>query len=167
MGSFKGVPLKNVTWQLNVAFDLRKHGFNIRAVTSQITDTYNCIAYAAGDTSRKWWPSGRAYWPGRVGKQSFDPTLQVFQTAFATLGYVPCSSPALEDGYEKVALYGKAGEITHAAIQLPSGYWSSKLGDHADVEHDLEQIAGALYGNVVAYLRRPKPVNQAPAVPQA
>jgi len=32
-------------------------------VTSNIDFAYNCIAWAAGDIERFWWPSGQAYWP--------------------------------------------------------------------------------------------------------
>ena len=143
-----------MTWQIRQAMDLIRRQVGFRAVTSPMTDTYNCIAWAAGDNTQKWWPNGKGYWPGRAAGQNLPPTIPVFQTAFATLGYAPCVGPELEPGFEKIALYGKGGEVTHAALQLASGHWTSKLGDHADVEHDLGQIENNTYGTVVAYLRR-------------
>ena len=37
-------------------------------ITSPRTVAYNCIAWAAGETQRKWWPDkmGVAYWPRGV-----------------------------------------------------------------------------------------------------
>ena len=39
-------------------------------------------------------------------------------------------------GVRKVVLYADGNEWTHAARQLPSGRWTSKLGDYEDIEHD-------------------------------
>ena len=44
---------------------------------------------------------------------------------------------------------------THAARQFPGGRWTSKLGPAEDIEHELEELAGPLYGEVVLILRRP------------
>jgi hypothetical protein len=126
-----------------------------RAVTSAPTDVYNCIAWAMDDQTRFWWPNGRGYWPGRRKGEELQPTLEVFCQAFKTRGYDAFTGPAAEVGFEKVALYSKGNEITHAAKQLASGFWSSKLGQHVDIEHELQQIEGAAYGTVRAFLRRP------------
>lgn len=58
-------------------------------ITSSASDVYNCIAWAAGDTERWWWPGDPAstYWP--VGAPRLE-TLAAFRDAFATLGYVVC-----------------------------------------------------------------------------
>lgn len=144
-----------MSWQLQASFELMRAGMCCRAVTSAATDEYNCIAWAMDDQSHFWWPSGAGYWPGRRKGQSFQPTLEVFHAAFATRGYSPCVGPALEPGMQKVALYAKGTEITHAARQLASGFWTSKLGSNVDVEHELQQIEGPTYGVVVDYLSRP------------
>jgi hypothetical protein len=48
------------------------------------------------------------------------------------------------------------GQPTHAAKQMESGKWSSKLGDWEDVEHaTLEALEGDFYGKVAQILKRP------------
>jgi hypothetical protein len=130
--------------------------------TSKATRKYNCIAWAAKDTTKKWWPDplGIGKWPPNVPR---EVTVDAFVRAFGTLGYVRCDNRELEDGFEKVVLYGIIdlnGNIspTHAAIQLPNGNWSSKIGDCEDIEHPaLESLEGPLYGQVLArYLKRPR-----------
>jgi hypothetical protein len=55
-----------------------------------------------------------------------------------------------------VALYGNDLLYTHAARQLPGGRWTSKLGKAEDIQHDTPGVvAGGLYGNVVAIMKRP------------
>jgi hypothetical protein len=73
-------------------------------------------------------------------------------------GYVVGSDESLEPGFEKVALFADAaGKPTHAARQLPSGAWTSKLGIAVDIEHELHALEGEFYGEVVLILRRPLP----------
>jgi hypothetical protein len=120
---------------------------------SRATNRYNCIAWAAGNTTQKWWPDrfGIGYWPPNLVREE---TVAAFVRAYGTLGYVPCADSALEAGIEKIALFverGGDGEPapTHAAIQLENGHWSSKLGDFEDITHfTLECLQGPLYGSV-------------------
>jgi hypothetical protein len=107
-----------------------------------------------------WWqpapePTKKTYWPPGVSEEW---TLDSLTTAFATLGYLPCDNPTLESGFEKIALYADAtGEPTHAARQLPSGAWTSKLGDLEQIEHSrLEALEGQEYGKAVRFLKRPR-----------
>lgn len=98
---------------------------------------YNCIAWAADDTTRWWWPGPEeiSYWPPNVSRIE---TLEAFVEAFATLGYKPCDNDLLEPEFEKIAIFvDSKGEPTHAARQLPNGKWTSKLGRLEDVEHEL------------------------------
>jgi hypothetical protein len=143
-----------MNWRIQAALELMGSGMRYRALTSEPTDEYNCIAWAMDDVQNFWWPSGKGYWPGRRKGQDLAPTLDVFRAAFATRGYSSCSDATLEHGVQKVALYGIGSAIMHAARQLPSGYWTSKLGHHADIEHELQQIEGQQYGYVVAYMSR-------------
>lgn len=62
---------------------------------------------------------------------------------FLAAGYELCGDGSLEDRYEKIAIYAKDGEPTHAARQLGDGRWTSKLGKYEDIEHD---SLDALYG---------------------
>jgi hypothetical protein len=121
--------------------------------TSHHTPEYNCIAWAAGDDERWWWPSPESYWPPGVSE---DGSLECFVAAFRTRGYERCADAVLEPGFEKVALYADdAGQPTHAARQLPSGRWTSKLGTEMDIEHTLAGLEGPVYGRVALFLRRP------------
>jgi hypothetical protein len=63
---------------------------------------------------------------------------------------------------DKVALYMTSdGEISHAARQLPSGRWTSKLGAYEDIEHNtLAAIEGDAYGMVAQILKRPRSSDQ-------
>lgn len=130
-------------------------------ITSSATRRYNCIAWAAGEDFRNWWPDSFdvGYWPPGVPRQV---TIQAFIRAYGALGYRPCIDGALEPGVEKIALYGKGqpgAEIpTHAALQLESGQWTSKLGPFEDVSHTTPEAAsGPIYGKVIRYLVRPRP----------
>jgi hypothetical protein len=126
-------------------------------ITSPATGDYNCIAWAAGDTTRWWWPSddpeAPAFWPEGVPATL---TLSAFLALFATLGYVQTADEKAEPGLDKVALYIREDDTpTHAARQLPTGEWSSKLGRSIDIEHALHALSGTIYGRVVCILQRP------------
>jgi hypothetical protein len=127
-------------------------------LTSQQSNEYNCIAWAAEDTQRLWWPEPPApfaYWPPGVDRKL---DLGAFTAAFATLGYEPCDDGNLERGFEKIALFADAeGRPTHAARQMPTGMWSSKLGPWEDISHTIYGLEHAQYGDVVQYLRRKTP----------
>jgi hypothetical protein len=43
----------------------------------------------------------------------------------------------------------------HAARQLASGRWTSKIGVLEDIEHDLRDLEGDEYGKVVVVIKRP------------
>lgn len=119
--------------------------------TSPAAWEYNCIAWAVGRTDT-WWPAPGRYWPADVPREE---SLSVFVALFATLGYRPGASPALESGVEKVALYASGDTPTHAARQLAGGLWTSKLGPAIDIEHATpDAVAGGVYGEVVAILSR-------------
>lgn len=119
---------------------------------SPATSDYNCIAWAAGQTNKWWWPSEDSYWPLGALRQC---TLAAFAQAYALSGYEPCIESGLEPGFEKVALYTDGDEPTHAARQLPDGRWTSKLGRQVDIEHvELGCLEGNYYGRVALILRR-------------
>lgn len=49
----------------------------------------------------------------------------------------------------------KDNKPTHAARQLSSGHWTSKLGDCEDIEHfALDGVANKIYGAAVVFLKR-------------
>jgi hypothetical protein len=123
-------------------------------VTSPADDVYNCIAWAASDKSRWWWPDTGAhrYWPAGLLR---DESLSAFQAALASLGYSVCTGEDLEAGFEKVALFADvAGFPTHAARQLPNGRWTSKLGELEDIERALHALEGVEYGLATVIMKR-------------
>ena len=126
-------------------------------ITSPITTDYNCIAHAADEDDRCWWPIShpRYYWPPGLPREN---TLASFIAGYGTLGYVPCDSFEEEEGYEKVVIYVDAnGEPKHAAKMLPGGRWTSKLGDWEDIDHKaLAGVSGVDYGHPKQALKRPK-----------
>jgi hypothetical protein len=122
---------------------------------SRATEEYNCIAYAFGDTKNPWWPKAKGYgyyWPpGFAANDSVD----TLKTIFRVHGYFDCDSNEHEIGYEKVAIYGRNGKFLHAARQLQSGRWASKLGDEQDIEHEhAEHVMGDAYGEDIHIMRK-------------
>jgi hypothetical protein len=124
-------------------------------VTSPATPNYNCIAWAAEDETAWWWPDlfGDYYWPPQVPRAE---TLAAFIEAYATLGYQLCLDSDTEQDFEKIVIYVNVQGIpTHAARQLPTGNWTSKLGQLEDIQHStLDGLCGDLYGQVGATLKR-------------
>jgi hypothetical protein len=115
---------------------------------------YNCIAWAAEDPGRWWWPLRPYFWPANAPR---EVTIDAFVLAFSGLGFGPCSDGSLEADWMKVALYcDPSGKPTHMARQLPDGRWTSKLGKWHDITHnDLLAVEGPGYGTVRLFLRRP------------
>lgn len=75
---------------------------------------------------------------------------------FQSLGYMRCSSTALEEGQEKVAIYANhRDQWTHASWQAEDGSWWSKLGGLADITHSsVGALEGGIYGIVFAVMKR-------------
>ena len=100
---------------------------------------------------------GVDYWPKDVAREE---TVAAFVKAYETLGCTTCENSDVEPGFEKIAIFTKpAGTPTHAARQLPTGKWTSKLGNRHDIEHDLRGVEGRDYGNAKVFMKR---VVQAP-----
>lgn len=104
-------------------------------LTSPATTDYTCVSWAFNDKNRVWWPDGDNYWP-------IEPplivTIDTFIETFTLDGYEQCDSYSLENGFQKIAIFGKTwDEPSHVARQLSNGTWASKLGPQADIEHDL------------------------------
>ena len=122
-------------------------------LTSPLDNTYNCIAWAAGDSSRWWWPgSSQTYWP----KPGVRLELAAFRDAFNDLGYLETTNCGSPENFERVAIYEKDGKPTHAARQLEDGKWTSKLGTAWDISHDLDALNGGEYGQPALIMERPR-----------
>ncbi len=127
----------------------------VYSIKSPVSTLYNCIAWAANEDDRWWWPdvNEQYYWPDGVKREE---SLPAFIQAFSLLGYKPCKDSNLEPGFGKVAIYfDQNGKPTHAARQLSSGKWTSKLGRLEDIEHTLEGLENSDYGKVAQILKRP------------
>lgn len=131
-------------------------------VTSPTCREYNCAAWAAEETSRKWDPTavgldGRLlppyFWPLEV---PVLPSTLALEEAYATIGYRSCADGELVRGIQKIAIYGNGkGEWFHVARQLTDGTWTSKMADWADVVHsDPAAIEGLTIGRVEAFMER-------------
>ena len=131
------------------------------AITSPPDHGYNCVAWAVGISDESWNAlDPRDYWPAGLPRRD---TISVVTAALATAGFASCPDGALEEGIEKVALYGIGDTFAHAARQLPNGRWTSKLGVSYDIEHELDALTssanaggGVQYGEVAAFMARPR-----------
>jgi hypothetical protein len=132
-------------------------------VTSAITPIYNCIAYVYGDSTRPYWPypfpqfafpEVLYYWPPGLPRINH---VDSFRQLYETIGYKVCQDGTLDLPWEKIAVFGKnENDPKHAAKQLITGKWSSKLGTNYDVSHDIHNISAGTYGDVLLYMRRPR-----------
>jgi hypothetical protein len=137
------------------------------SVKSPFNTEYQCIAWAACRTDRRWWPwdDPSLYWPPGFKKLPVgDPApaahfMEVFEKRF---GYRSCGKPDFEFGYQKVAIYENALGVTHMARQHLLGRgWLSKLGIEEDIVHQLAtdvegdySAAANTYGLVAQYMKR-------------
>jgi hypothetical protein len=125
-------------------------------VTSLYDDDYNCIAWAVDDTNNWWWPDIDSYWPEHVDRVH---TLEAFVEALRTKQFEPCVfDERVEKNYDKIVLFiDHDGKPKHAARQLESGAWTSKLGRVWDIEHDtLRGVECNEYGRAKHMFSRPK-----------
>lgn len=134
-------------------------------VTSFYDTDYNCIAWAYQIGKRWMWPpagqpaptpGAYTFWPN--DNQNDD--VSEFIKAFQGKSYEVCESSDKEEGFQKIALYVRAGttHCTHAARQLSSGYWTSKLGRGQDIQHGTPYtIEGSIYGKVHCIMKRKFP----------
>jgi len=128
---------------------LASEGFEI---VSEPTTEYNCIAYAAGDTTEWWWPNETRYWPPWA---TLDDRMESLMEAFTGIGYELCDNGHVEAGYQKVALYEIEGRFQHAAVQMLNGAWRSKMGEGPVIEHNNpESLSGGMYGDATVLMRR-------------
>lgn len=127
--------------------------------SSEATPRYNCVAFAAGFRDRFISPVlydemlGLYPWPEGVPREY---SVSGYAAAMETFGYTQCADATLEEGVEKIAIYGQDGTAEHIARQLTSGMWTSKMGQWEDIEHELEGLAGGKYGEILLLMQRPR-----------
>src|SRR2546427_2505133 len=95
--------------QLELKIQFPNIDFASTEKTSPKNATYNCIAWAAQENSRKWWPDRmhQLYWPPGIPREA---TLDAFVKAFEAQGYQTCSDASLEVVFEKIAIYSDAAK---------------------------------------------------------
>jgi len=131
--------------------ELSKKGYKN---TSPPSVEYNCIAWAIGDNRKCWWPDPtyQYYWPEDI---PLEDSLDAFIKLFQQKGYKLCNEDSFERGYEKIAIYTNFQKrVTHAARQLKTGKWTSKLGRNKDIEHTIEGLNSFEYGSVAQIMKR-------------
>lgn len=122
--------------------------------TSEPSMTYNCFAWAVGETHRRWDPTRDRrgyYWPAEARSTAFEDAV----TAFEAIGFSSVAVARPRPDRQTIALYAVDGHVTHAARLLENGRWTSKLGPDIDIEHTtLEALGGGSYGEPAAMLER-------------
>lgn len=121
---------------------------------SDATRKYNCIGWAMGSDER-WVTSafGADYWwPDGVDRDSNQDSLV---KAFEAVGFSICADSTLEAGFDKVALYAREGQWTHAARIISDEEEYSKFGTGWDATHGHDVFDGTNYGSVFCYMKRP------------
>jgi hypothetical protein len=128
---------------------------------SPVDFCYNCIAWSMSRKDSRWWPAtiGGYRWPKKLPRENpGEETLSNFIRAFKRLRYKKTTKLdySLEKGFEKVAIYVKGNQNPiHAARQLDSGIWTSKIGNEEDIEHVSPAVLeGVEYGTVAVVMKR-------------
>ena len=124
------------------------------SITSPNDPSYNCVAWAADDTT-KWWepdPLKLYYWPPGIAREY---SLSAYESVYKMIGYDKCNiDESYESGFLKVALFAKSNCPTHASKQVDSEGWTSKLGGNVDIEHPLRGLEGSEYGTIASILKK-------------
>lgn len=110
-------------------------------------DAYNCIAWSLCRADAGWIQP-----EVKVDVQN-ETWLDEFDRYYRRNGYEICGK-SIQDcvpqkGKQKIALFSKNGEVSHAAKEVEDdGWWESKLGSYIKIMHRLEQLIGGVYGNI-------------------
>jgi hypothetical protein len=115
-------------------------------ITSQPSDDYNCVGWVRREYDAYIAPG--LFWPSDVVREPRlgEPDLDAFVRLFEAWGWERCDGPELEDGFLKIAIYSREGSFQHVAKQLPSGAWSSKMGEAHDLRHaELDSLNDSLF----------------------
>lgn len=125
-------------------------------VTSPVTAVYNCIAWAMGLNDR--WVYPEIYIPGHwwppIPERNLNPDSLV--KAFEYMGFIQCPNGNAEPDFDKVALYKKGANWTHAARILMDNEYHSKMGEAWNIHHSSGNIfEDSVYGKIYTYMKRP------------
>jgi len=131
--------------------------------TSLPDSLYNCVAWALAEDKTRWWEpyyfeEPQYYWPTDCLPRTHPGTVEAYTPAFKVMGFSNCEDGAIEEDFEKIAIYASEGdEFMHVARQLENGHWTSKLDCRDDIQHQTpEGVENEYYGKVVRYMKRPR-----------
>lgn len=145
---------RQVLTRTEVFGDLLAQDVNFKLTSPQTFD-YNCIAFAMGVDDR-WIDCADIpwhWWPETVAR---DRSKSGLIAAFKYLGFEECGmDDRFELNFEKVALYARGAEWTHAARIVAPGIYHSKFGASFDGQHSSGEVLSAQYGQVYQIMRRP------------
>ena len=134
------------------------NGINFKIV-EQDDINFNCIAHSLGIRNMSIWPAKLELW---VWDKSlpYINTINNFVNLYRKFNYEICEDSSWEPDYDKIALYisilSCRNTVSHAAKQIDSYWWSSKMGGDELFEHDLEAIENKNVGTKYVFLKRPK-----------
>lgn len=129
-----GTPLTNAEWNTMPPDFPNLQRCQVRKQAAA-TSTYNCLAWTIDDTSRWWWVEADGNGDGKVSVSEMS--------AFYT-----------SKGKSNIAYYGPStADVVHVAKKAGGGgpdcLASSKLGQDIRMAHDLQQLEGGIYSNIV------------------
>jgi hypothetical protein len=132
-------PLSNAEW---AAVSDPENGFPnlIRCHTCKednATTTYNCLAWCIDDTSRWWWLEADTDGDEKISSEEMTAFLSSKGVAAGTIAYY---GPNANDILHVAKKAGGAGADCKA---------SSKLGPNIRISHDLQELEGGVYGDIV------------------
>lgn len=83
--------------------------------------------------------------------------MEAFEDCLKASHWERTEDRSVQPDLKKIALYASVvdGQPTHAARQLATGAWTSKLGEELDLTHELHELEGPAYGTVVAIYAKP------------
>lgn len=124
-------------------------------INSPRTSVYNCIAFALGLTDRWVDPSVNIpghWWPPLQQSDPYSDKSLI--EVFEFFGFTECEDNNIEDGYDKVALFGNDDVWKHAAKIVDENLEHSKFGNCWDAYHKPESVFGPVYGYIYTYMKR-------------
>lgn len=129
-----GTPLTDAEWNSLLADFPNLQRCQARKQAAA-TGTYNCLAWTIDDTSRWWWVEADGNGDGKISVSEMS--------AFYT-----------SKGKSNIAYYGpNTSDVVHVAKKAGGGgpgcLASSKLGMDIRMAHNLQQLEGGFYSNIV------------------
>lgn len=128
------------------------HCFNVLAPADK---NYNCISWSVGNDTKWTWKEVDSVYGDKDGIVEVSD----FDAFYLHFGFTPAADCSFEIGKHKVALFGTPDGPTHAARQAIglSGWWESEEGREKKSLHQLNELEGGAYGNVIKCYERRQP----------